>query len=138
MRSPSTSSPIARSLPRRATGGLFQGSQSRRAIHAGAPYEVDRRGVDLVDERVDAQVARQVLVLLEQRAGILGSLQGQPARLVGRISGGLQVGGQGNGGPGQAADRSGEAFGDGIFGFGLDHGEPARASALTSRTVRSI
>ena len=31
---------IARSLPRRASGGLFQGSQSRRAIHAGAPHEV--------------------------------------------------------------------------------------------------
>ena len=52
-----------------------------------------------------------------------GGLQGQPARLVGRISGGLQVGGQGLRRPGQAADRSGEAFGDGIFGFGLDHGE---------------
>src|SRR5215213_7552546 len=71
---PAANSPIARSLPRRASGGLFQGSQSRRAIHAGAPYEVHRRGVDLVDERVDAQVARQVLVLLEQRAGLAGGL----------------------------------------------------------------
>src|SRR5918994_725419 len=110
-------------LPRRATGGLFKGLQGRRTIHAGAPYEVDRRGVDLVDERVDAQVSRQVLVLLQERAGLAGGLQGQPARLVGRISGGLQVGGQGLSRPGQAADRSEEAFGDGIFGFGLDHGE---------------
>src|SRR5215211_8571930 len=66
----------ARSLPRRAAGGLFQGLQGLRTIHAGAPYEVNRRGVDLVDERVDAQVSRQVLVLLEQRAGLLGGLQG--------------------------------------------------------------
>src|SRR5215210_3857699 len=64
-----------RSLPRRASGGLFQGLQSLRTIHAGAPYEVHRRGVDLVDERVDAQVTRQVLVLLEQRAGLAGGLQ---------------------------------------------------------------
>src|SRR5918995_5567760 len=110
-------------LPRRATGGLFQGLQGLRTIHASAPYEVDRRGVDLVDERVDAQVTRQVLVLLQERAGLAGGLQRQPARLVGRISGGLQVGGQGDGGPGQAANRCGQTFGDGIFGFGLDHGE---------------
>jgi hypothetical protein len=45
--------------------------QGLRTVHTGAPYEVDRRGVDLVDERVDAQVARQVLVLLEQPAGPL-------------------------------------------------------------------
>src|SRR5829696_245848 len=51
---PAASSPIARSLPRCASGGLFQGLQGRRTIHAGAPYEVDCRGVDLVDERVDA------------------------------------------------------------------------------------
>ena len=49
---------IARSLPRRASGGFFQGLQGRSTIHTGAPYEVNRRGVDLVDERVDAQVAR--------------------------------------------------------------------------------
>src|ERR671911_556418 len=76
----------ARSLPRRAAGGLFQGLQGLRTIHAGTPYEVDRRRVDLVDERVDAQVARQVIVLLQERAGLAGGLQRQPARLVGRIS----------------------------------------------------
>src|ERR671912_2667582 len=70
----------ARSLPRRAAGGLFQGLQGLQTIHAGAPYEVNRRGVDLVDEPVDAQVSRQILVLLEQSAGLLGGLQGQPAR----------------------------------------------------------
>src|SRR3712207_8592351 len=70
----------ARSLPRCASGGILQDLQGLRTIHAGAPYEVDRRGVDLVDERVDAQVARQVLVLLQERAGLSGGLQGQPAR----------------------------------------------------------
>jgi len=50
-------------LPRGAPGGLLQGVQGLRSIHTGAPYEVDRRGVDLVDERVDAQVPRQLLVL---------------------------------------------------------------------------
>src|SRR5918997_5945200 len=118
-----TSSPIARSLPRSASGGFFQSLQGRSTIHTGAPYEVNRRGVDLVDERVDAQVARQILVLLEQRAGLASGLQGQPARLLRRNPRGLQVGGQGLRRLGQAADRSEEAFRDGIFGFGLDYGE---------------
>jgi hypothetical protein len=38
---PATSSPIARSLPRRASGGLFQSLQGLRTIQARAPYEVD-------------------------------------------------------------------------------------------------
>src|SRR5829696_4082539 len=80
-------------LPRRSSRGLLQGLQGLRTIQARAPYEVHRRGVNLVHERVDAQVARQVLVLLQERAGLPGGLQGQPARLLGRISGALQVGG---------------------------------------------
>src|SRR5215204_6200010 len=81
-----------RSLPRRASGDLFQGLQGLRTIHAGAPYEVNRRGVDLVDERVDAQAAGQLFVFLKQSAGLLGGLKCQPSRVVGRNSGGLQVG----------------------------------------------
>src|SRR5215211_4312444 len=55
---PAARSTIARSLPRCASRGLFQGLQGLRTIHARAPYEVNRRGVDLVDERVDAQTPR--------------------------------------------------------------------------------
>jgi hypothetical protein len=40
------------------------GLQRRPSIHARATQEIHRRRVDLVDDRVDRQISRKVLVLL--------------------------------------------------------------------------
>src|ERR671916_2075252 len=86
---------------------LPQGLQGRPSIHAAATENIYGRGVDLVDDRVDRQVSRKVLVLLEHHGGLSGGLERERARVV-RGTGGFQVDAQGLRRPGQAADRPGE------------------------------
>src|ERR671916_3493055 len=99
---------------------LPQGLQGRPSIHAAATENIYGRGVDLVDDRVDRQVSRKVLVLLEHHSGLSGGFECERARVV-RGTGCFQVNAQGLRRPGQAADCSRQPFRCGTTG--LYHGE---------------
>src|SRR5215217_2684929 len=65
--------------------------------------------MDLVNDRVDRQVSRKVLVLLEQHSGLSRGFECERARVV-RGTGCFQVYAQGLCRPGQAADCSRQSF----------------------------
>src|SRR5215204_6228886 len=94
---------------RRASGGLLQSLKRGTTVQAGASEEVYGGGVDLVDEGIDGEAAGEVFALVQERAGFSGGLQREPARVF-RVAGRLQVGSEGSGRRGQAADRLRERF----------------------------